>query len=157
MGIGAARLPFDGHAGLLAGGIPGLAPGVSRLGLRRSQSQQHPLVLEQPAFTVQTAAEAGELAAHPDHAVTGDNDRDGILAVGGAYGARRVRVAETARQLAVAGGGAVGNGTQQIPNTSLEWRAGGVERQAEGCAGSVEIFVKLPAGARGKSSSVTTY
>src|SRR5207249_5615814 len=86
--IGTPRLAFDGHAGLLAGGIPGPAPGVSWYGLRRSQSQQRSLVLEQPAFAIQAAAEAGELAARPDHAVAGDNDGDGGLTRGGAHRAR---------------------------------------------------------------------
>src|SRR3989442_3118527 len=50
----------------------------SRVSRRRRLEQRHqrPLVLEQPAFAIQAAAEAGQLAARPDHAVTGDDDGD---------------------------------------------------------------------------------
>src|SRR6266566_9278902 len=92
---------------------PGLRPGS--VGLRCAQSQQRALVLEQPALAVQTAAEPRELAARPDHAVARDNNGDRVLTVGGAHRARRAQIAETARQLAVAGGGPVRDGAQQIP------------------------------------------
>src|SRR5207249_12113644 len=91
------------------GGIPGLAPGGSWYGLRRSQSQQRALVLAQPAFAIQAAAETGELAARPDHAVAGHDDGDGILAVGGADCAGRVLVAEVACMCAGTGRGAIGD------------------------------------------------
>src|SRR6266566_3976426 len=97
---------------------PGLRPGS--VGLRCAQSQQRALVLEQPALAVQTAAEPRELAARPDHAVARDNNGDGVFTVGGAHRARRARIAETARQLAVVGRGAVGNGTEQVPDAMLE-------------------------------------
>src|SRR2546430_835013 len=74
------------------------------------ERQRDPFVLEQPALAVQATAEAGQLAARPDHTVAGDDDGDRVLAVGGADGAGGARAAETARQLAVAGGRAVGNG-----------------------------------------------
>src|SRR2546430_12080353 len=47
--------------------------------------------------------------------VARDNNGDGVFTVGGAHRARGARIAETARQLAVAGGGAVRDGAQQIP------------------------------------------
>src|SRR3989442_1214283 len=117
----------------------------SRVSRRRRLEQRHqrPLVLEQPAFAIQAAAEAGQLAARPDHAVTGDDDGDRVLAVGGAHGASGARVAEAPRQLAVARGGAVGDGAEEVPHLLLEGRAGRVERQVERRPGAGEGLVSL--------------
>jgi len=50
-------------------------------------------VLEQPTLAVEAAAEACQVAARTDHAVAGDDDGDGVPAVGGADGAGGVRIA----------------------------------------------------------------
>src|SRR6266700_1165048 len=110
---------------------------------RLEQRHQRPLMLEQPAFAIQAAAEAGQLTARPDHAVTGHDDGDRVLAVGGAHGASGARVAEAPRQLAVARGGAVGDGAEEIPHLPLEGRAGRLERQVERRPGAGEVLLQL--------------
>src|SRR5438094_3219837 len=107
------------------------------------QRHQRPLVLEQPAFAVQAAAEAGQLPPRPDHAVTGNDDRNWVFAVGGAHSAGGAGVAEPAGQLAIARGGAVGDGAEQIPHHTLERRAGRVERQIERRPGAGEVLLQL--------------
>src|SRR2546427_4968629 len=78
------------------------APGQSWPRLLASEHHDRPLVLEQPALAVQAAAEARQLAARAHDAVAGDDDRDGVLAVGRTDRARGADVAEATSQLAVA-------------------------------------------------------
>src|SRR5439155_27373352 len=85
-----------------------------------AERQGGPFVLQQPALAVQAAAEARELAARADHPVAGDDDGDRVLSVGRADGAGGARVAEAARQLAIAHRRAVGDGPQGVPDTPLE-------------------------------------
>src|SRR3989442_1027819 len=111
------------------------------------ERQRDPFVLKQPALAVQAAAEASQLAARPDHTVAGDDDGDGVLAVGGADGAGGARAVEAARQLTVARGRAVRDGTQGVPHAPLKRGASRGERQVEGRAGAREVLAQLLAGA----------
>src|SRR2546427_11041148 len=63
------------------------------------ERQRDPFVLKQPALAVQAAAEASPPAARPDHTVAGDDDGDGVLAVGGADGAAGARSRQAPAQL----------------------------------------------------------
>src|SRR5207247_9870384 len=94
-----------------------------------SQSQQRPLVLEEPALPVQTAAESCELAPGADDAVAGHDDGNGVLAVGGADGAGQADVAEAARDLAVAALGAERGRAQLLPHARPERGSGWVQLQ----------------------------
>src|SRR5207248_4306064 len=96
---------------------------------------------------VQTAAEPGQLTTRSDHPVAGHDDGDRILAVGGADGAGGARVAEAARQLAVARSRAVRDGAQDVPHASLKCRANRGKREVEGRAAAGEVLSQLLAGA----------
>src|SRR2546425_289486 len=100
-------------------------------------------MLQQPALAVEAAAEAGELPARAHDAVAGDDDREGVLAGGGADGAGGAGVAEPARQLAVARGRAVGNGADGVPHAPLKRRTDRIERQLERRAAAGEIVLQL--------------
>src|SRR5205809_4065930 len=108
-----------------------------------SQRQQRPLVLEEPALPVQTAAESCELAPGADDAVAGHDDGNGVLAVGGADGAGQADVAEAARDLAVAARDAERDRAKLLPHAQLEGGAGWVQRQIERGAGAGEVFGEL--------------
>src|SRR5206468_4782379 len=98
----------------------------------RPQPQQRPLMLQQPTFAVEATAVTGQLPPRSDHPVTGNDDRNRVLAVGRAHGAAGADLAELARQRAVAHRRPVGNGAQGNPDAPLERRAGRVEWQVEG-------------------------
>src|SRR2546426_12573681 len=110
------------------------------------ERQQRSLVLEEPAFAIQAAAETCELAARADHAVAGDDDGDRIPAVGRTDCARGADVAQATRQLAVAHGRAERNGAQGAPHAPLTRRAGRVQGQVERRTGPVEVPRQLIAG-----------
>src|SRR2546426_4624735 len=129
------------------------APGQSWPRLLASEHHDRPLVLQQPTLAVQAAAEAGQLAARADHAVAGDDDRDGVLAVRCPDRTRRSDVAQAARQLAVAHGRAVGDGAEGVPHLALEIGPRGVEGQFERRARAGEVLAQLLAG---KSEYVRT-
>ena len=89
-------------------------------------------MLEEEALHVQAAAEAGERAVGADHAVARQDERERVLAVGGADGARGIRTeAEPPRLLAVADGLPVGDRREREPAAPLEVGAVEVERQVE--------------------------
>src|SRR5438876_10762894 len=110
------------------------------------ERQQGPLVLEEPAFAIQAAAEARELAARADHAVAGDDDGDRVLSVGRTDCARGADVAQATRQLAVAHGRAVRDGAQGAPHAPLKRGAGRVQGKVERRTGPGEVLRQLLAG-----------
>src|SRR5262245_63535246 len=59
---------------------------------------------EQPPFPVEAAAVSRELSVGSDDAMAGDDDGDGVGAVGRADGSHRCRFANALRQLAVGDG-----------------------------------------------------
>src|SRR2546426_10442660 len=119
------------------------APGQSWPRILASEHHDRPLVLEQPALAVQAAAEAGQLAARADHAVAGDDDRDGVLAVGRTDRARGADVAEATSQLAVAHRRAVGDGAQGAPDAPLKRRTRRVQGKVERGTGLGEVLRQL--------------
>src|SRR3989441_3356454 len=110
------------------------------------EREQRSLVLEEPAFAIQAAAETRELAARADHAVAGDDDGDRVPAVGRTDCAGGADVAQATRQLAVAHGRAVRDGAQGAPHAPLKRRAGRVQGKVERRTGPGEVLRQLIAG-----------
>src|ERR1700681_2288959 len=92
------------------------------------------------------AGKARELAARPDHAVAGRDDRDRVLAVRRPDRAGRGRPADLARDLAVAAGLAERDREQRRPDALLECGAVEIERNGERPALAGEIGGELPFG-----------
>src|ERR1700730_14507355 len=82
-------------------------------------------MFEEPLLAFHTAAVAGEGAVGSDDAVTGNDDSDGIGAVGETDGADWGGAADAAGELAVGGGGAERNLSQSLPYLTLKGRAVG--------------------------------
>src|SRR5438094_10039500 len=78
--------------------------------------------------------------------MAGDDDGDRIFPVGGAHGAGEAHVAQAARQVAIAPGGPVRDGAQDIPHAPLKRRAGGVQGDVEGRGGPAEVVGEVLAG-----------
>lgn len=80
---------------------------------------------EQPAFGVEEKASAvmGKPAGTcgRDHAVTGNDQRKGVVAAGLTDGAGRA--AQSPGQFAIAAGFSAGNGGNGLPDTLAEWTA----------------------------------
>src|SRR5689334_14497718 len=87
------------------------------------------LVREQRALERQSAAIAREAAVGADHAMTRNDQRDRVRAVRRTHAARGRRLADRARDLAVAARLAVRNREQRLPHGLLELRA--VRRELE--------------------------
>src|SRR5262249_26449421 len=103
------------------------------------------LVIQQPRLAIEAAAVAGEVSGRADDAMTRDDDRDWIRAVGGACGARGTGRSERLRDGAIAGRLAGGDARQRLPHPFLEWRAAHVERDiADLRALAGEISVQPP-------------
>ena len=123
----AARKPFrrlaaaagaDQHTSTLS------SAGRSRKCRTSAERQQRAFVLEQEPLHRQAAAEAGQRTVGADHAVAREDERQRVLAVRRADGARLLRaVAEAARLLAVADGLAVRDGREREPALTLELAA----------------------------------
>ncbi len=100
---------------------------------------------EQPAFGCDALGTG--IAANPgggDHAVAGDDDGNGVGAVGAADAAGGA--AGEGRDGGVGSGLAVGDGAQLGPDALAVGRAMWCERQGEGVQFAVEIGVQLVAG-----------
>src|SRR5207249_1821073 len=106
-----------------------------------------PLMLEQPAFAFDAAAEAGEVTVRTDHPMAGHDDRDRIFAVGGAHRPGLSRTPETFRKLTVTGRCAVGDGAKEIPDAAFELRARRVQWDVERRAHTGEVLAELSLGA----------
>src|SRR5207244_5855194 len=117
-----------------------------------SELHQGALVLQQPALAVQAAAEARQLAVNSYDAMTGDDDRDRVLPVGGADGPGGPDVAQATRQLAVAHRRAVRDGAERAPHAPLEQGAGGFQGKIERGARAGEVLRQLLASASEKST-----
>ena len=79
------RIFFGPHT-LCPALTPGHRPGVNPPG--SPQREQRPFVLQQPAFALDPTAESRQLTMSAHDAVTRHDDRDRVLSVGGADGAR---------------------------------------------------------------------
>src|SRR5579862_6370798 len=76
--------------------------------LRRQRKRRVLLLkIQQIAFGLQATAVTRQCAVGADHAVTWDDDRERVLAIRGTHGARRRGIADTPRDLAISGSGAV--------------------------------------------------
>src|SRR6478752_6968755 len=103
-----------------------------------------PLVLEQPLLALEPAAVARERAAFADHAVTGHDNADRILAVGESHRTRGLGVANAARQLAIALGNPERDLGQRFPHRVLKRTAlaGDLDLEALQLAGEVSLQLR---------------
>src|SRR5438067_10810329 len=85
------------------------------------------LVFEEPALAFDAAAVAGEGAVGADDAMTGDDNSDGIGAVGEADCPDCGWAADSIGEFAVGDGGAERNLSQSLPYLTLEGRAIGFD------------------------------
>jgi hypothetical protein len=82
----------------------------------------------------------------PDNPVAGNNDGNGILAIGQTHRTDRLRLPDAISQLAVGDGLSVGDGEQILPNAELKRRALERERQTELFQFSPEVGLQLADG-----------
>ena len=103
-------------------------------------------VRQQPALAVQAPAVARERPIRADHPVTGHDDGDGIAVVGETHRARRARIADPPRELAVAPGFAERDFLQFLPHPALKGGAPELQGQLETAARTREVFRELQGG-----------
>src|SRR5260370_37757110 len=99
--------------------------------------------VQQKSLDIQTAAESAQLAIRGDHAMAWHNHRQRIAPIRRAhrpYGARRT---DAPGDIGIAAGLAIGNGLQLAPDSPLEFRAPGLERQREVAQAAGEVGAKL--------------
>ena len=87
--------------------------------------------LQQHFFAFQAAGIAGESALGADYAVAGNEDRDGIAAVGLARRPGGLGSADLLGQPGIAAGLAIGNLSQSLPDLALKFRALRRQRQVK--------------------------
>jgi len=87
-------------------------------------------VAEEPALAPEPASVAGERGVTTDQPVARDDDRYRILAIGGPHRARRRAVPDGPCEGSVAPGAARPDPAQGLPDSPLERRAAGVDRDA---------------------------
>lgn len=105
--------------------------------------------LQQALFAPQPCGISGEAAVAACHAVTGDEDADGVVPYRTSHGlCRHARQAQPrgypAGHLAVGHGRAVGNGAQDAPHAHAEGGAPQVQVGHEARVGAVEVGVEPP-------------
>lgn len=84
-------------------------------------------VLKEPALAMQASSVASKRAIGADDAMAGDDDADGVGAIGQAHGADGGGLADPAGQLGVADGGAARNTAEDAPDRFLKRSAGGAD------------------------------
>lgn len=100
-------------------------------------------MFEQRFFDVESAAVSGQRFVTADDAMARNDERDGILPVGGTHSAGGFRVPDPCGEFAIADGFAVGNAQQFIPDKALESSAFRCERQVERLALSGKVLAHL--------------
>lgn len=83
---------------------------------------------KEPALAPESTSVAGERGVPADQAVAGNDDRYRVLAIGSPYRARRRRVPEGSGENPVAPGTARSDAAQSLPDSALERRPAGVDR-----------------------------
>jgi 3-methyladenine DNA glycosylase/8-oxoguanine DNA glycosylase len=101
------------------------------------------LVVEQPALAFQPPPIAGEAAVGADQAVAGDDDRDGIPAVGGTDGTGGTGRPQLSGDLAVGRGAREGHSGQRRPDLALIGRSLEPDGDVEPGASAREVLDQL--------------
>lgn len=101
---------------------------------------------KQEAFDAEPRGIASQAAVGMDDPMAGDDDGEGVFAVGIAHGPAGAWASDVRGQHGVAPGLAVGDVLQSLPDAPLEGRAPHIERKAERAQAAVEIGVELPVG-----------
>src|SRR5437016_7102042 len=82
---------------------------------------------KQLVLDLQSASVAAQRTAGGDHSMAGDNDGDGIVMMGLAYGPERSRVAHLPGDFGIGASFAVGDRQQGVPTFFLEFGADKVQ------------------------------
>jgi len=109
-------------------------------------------VLQQPGLALEAAAVASEGAVRADDTMAGDDDADGVLAVGEADAAYGGGVADSGGELGVSDGRAGGDLLEGGPDLALEEGSGGLHgdvSEGGGVAGEVLVERVFERGGRG--------
>ena len=77
------------------------------------------------------AAEPGQAAVRPDHAMTGNDNGNRVLTVGGADGTHGRRTSDVPRQLRITPRRTVRNLFERVPDVALKRGTGRRDRQIE--------------------------
>src|SRR5258707_5874021 len=112
-------------------------------GSSNERALQHSFELEQFRLAPEPSGVSREAAVGADHAVARHDDRERIAASGRTRGTRRAWSARARRQLRVSDRLAEGNARDRDPDTALEFRTFGRERQLEALALSLEVLHEL--------------
>jgi len=103
-------------------------------------------MIEQPLFAIFATAVSRQAAVGAEHAVTGHDDGDAIVAVCASDGACCSGPANSFAELVVDGGFSERHFEQLVPDALLERSADDDERDREYLPRSVEVFAELFAG-----------
>src|SRR5688572_18152374 len=98
---------------------------------------------EQPLLALDAAAVSGQRPVRSDHAMTRDDHRNRIRAVGRTDRTNRGRLADATRELAVRDRVAVRKLEQRVPDRQLKWCSARRELEIERLALARKIFVDL--------------
>src|SRR5688500_5876545 len=100
-------------------------------------------MLQQPCFNFQASAVADEVAIFPNHAMTGNDNGNGILVVGKSNRANGLDVARADRELFVRYCPSVCNINEVVPYIFMKVRAHWIEFHGEEFPSLEEIFLQL--------------
>lgn len=94
-------------------------------------------------FSINAAAITHQGVVCSDYPVAGDDNWNGVLAVGFANCSYFIGISQTPCQFAIADRLSIGNLLKRFPHRLLEGRTLGRKGQGEGSPVTVEIFIKL--------------
>src|SRR6516165_8470819 len=120
-------------------------------GIIKESEQSFAFVVEEPALAVETAAVAGQRTIRANDAVAGDDDRDGVGAVGEAYSADGRRTTDVLRDFAVRSRGAAWDSAERAPYILLKVCADGLHRNR---VDSVEVCGEVALESSGETVGI---
>lgn len=100
-------------------------------------------MLEQLFLAIDTAAVAHQVIVGANHTVTGNDDGDGIFAVGRAHCPYLVGITQSLRQLSVVDRLSIGNFEQLFPDLPLKVGSLGRKRQVKIGSAAFEVLIQL--------------
>lgn len=146
--IGGSSRP-EGESGIVAGNVCSgrsipAALGRSLHGGGGAAGCRLPFEVEEILFAPQSAAVSTEGSVASDDAVAGDEDGDGVFAVGAAHGALGAGATDATGKLGIRSSGSAGDVPEGVPDAELEIRAAHVEGQGEIGSAAEEIPAQFP-------------
>ena len=115
-----------------------------KLGLRGWTRWHNPLEFEEPAFAFDSSSVTRERAVSSDHPMTGDDDRDGICAIGQAYGSDGFGTTDASGDVRIGASLSSRDCLECAPNIALKYCAlGGGGQLVEASGVSIEVALQL--------------